>query len=91
MEDVPWISTPESILRNDFSEIPAAQLRPKKVCAADDQWNLFVEAAISRAIFAIIPDDEVFEVDGCEILSGGFGIPRRRSSDALIFSALFRI
>ena len=75
---VPWISQPHLILRDDFSEIPPALLRPKKVWADDEQWNLFAEAGLERGLFAIIPEEEVFCVNGKKILSGGFAVPKAK-------------
>ena len=86
---VPWISQPHLILRDDFSEISPALLRPKKVWAEDHHWNLFCETALERGLFAIIPDAEVFCVNGQQFFLVVSQFQKRKKKAGRSFNVLF--
>ena len=75
-DDLPFLEEPELVLRKDVQSLPAAQLRPKKVWASDEEWNKFCRLAIARGLFEHIAAEDIFTVNGRRILSGAFAVPK---------------
>ena len=75
-DDLPFLEKPELVLRRDVETLPAAQLRPKKVWAAPEQWNKFCQLAVERGLFEHIAAEDIFTVNGRRILSGAFAVPK---------------
>ena len=68
------LRTPEKLLKPQSTW----KGRPKnaKVWCADDEWDVIAPALVARGVLAVIPEDEIFRVDGRPVLNGMFGVAK---------------